>query len=222
MSNIRAKIIEALKKEPMTISDLSDACKSATRKQIVDAASHAAKDGLITKGRCDITNEPLYSLTHKGRGWVPTKPGANLRKALEKPMAMPQPEGKENAPNPPEDSQKVASPAHGGLIAGICEASGFGADRPLGELDGHIKALKALAETADSLRAEVKRLKETGCAGYAIAFPGEIYPTPAAAIAELLADVNDIDAVKVATVVAVRPVGKIAMKPVLVPMDEAA
>lgn len=97
MSNIRAKITEALKKEPMTLSDLSGACKNATRKQIVDAANHAAKDGLLTKGRCDVTNEPLYTLTKKGREWTPAKPGDNLRKYRETiAAAQPQPEVGQN------------------------------------------------------------------------------------------------------------------------------
>lgn len=56
---------------------------------------------------------------------------------------------------------------------------------------------------------------------YAIAFPGETYPTPEAALS---AGMNEFDAESMtrATVVTVRPVGRVEMRPVMVPLDKAA
>lgn len=93
MSNIRSKIIAALKKEPLNLSELDGACHGATRKQVVDAANHAAKDGLLTKSRCDMTGQPLYTLTKKGKEWSYTSPASNLRKTAK---LSPQPEVGQN------------------------------------------------------------------------------------------------------------------------------
>jgi len=58
-------------------------------------------------------------------------------------------------------------------------------------------------------------------AEYAIAFPEDLYPTPEAAL-NAAQHIHDAESLNGNTIVAVRPIGKIAMKPTLVPMGEAA
>jgi len=58
-------------------------------------------------------------------------------------------------------------------------------------------------------------------AQYAIAFPEDLHPTPEAAL-NAAQYIHDAESLNGNTIVAVRPIGKIAMKPTLVPMGEAA
>lgn len=219
MNNMRAKIIEALKKEPMTLSDLAGACKSATRKQIVDATNHAAKDGLLTKGRCDVTNEPLYTLTNKGRCWTPAKPGANLRKPRDTMAGHPQPPKPDETPVEAGGDEKQETIAPEQVVDAI-----------RAETDAALAQIHAICSEAgvpeapvvDRVRTLAQRLQDRySGAEYTLVFPGETHPTPDAAINSLMV-CHDRDVIEQAVVVAIKPIGKIAIKPVLVPMVEAA
>lgn len=63
----RAKILRALAAEGMlTVSEIAETA-GLNSDQARDNANHAAKDGLVTKGRDDITNSLAYKITPSGR-----------------------------------------------------------------------------------------------------------------------------------------------------------
>ena len=63
----RAKLLRALAADGMlTVSELAEAA-GLTDSQARDNANHAVKDGLVTKGRDDVTNSLAYKITPSGR-----------------------------------------------------------------------------------------------------------------------------------------------------------
>lgn len=82
----RAKILRALAAEGMlTVSEIAETA-GLNSDQARDNANHAAKDGLVTKGRDDITNSLAYKITPSGREYLAERcrkaehelPGAEL------------------------------------------------------------------------------------------------------------------------------------------------
>lgn len=66
----RARILQALYKDGiMTTSEIS-LVTNLTPQQVRDNANCAIKDGLVAKGRDDITNHLAYRITQEGRRWV--------------------------------------------------------------------------------------------------------------------------------------------------------
>ncbi len=66
----RAKILRALAAEGMlTVSEIAETA-GLNPDQARDNANHAAKDGLVTKGRDDITNSLAYKITTAGRAYL--------------------------------------------------------------------------------------------------------------------------------------------------------
>ncbi len=66
----RAKLLRALAADGMlTVSELADAA-GLTASQARDNANHAVKDGLITKGRDDVSNSLGYKITAAGRAYL--------------------------------------------------------------------------------------------------------------------------------------------------------
>lgn len=66
----RAKLLRALAADGMlTVSELADAA-GLTDSQARDNANHAVKDGLVTKGRDDVTNNLAYKITAAGRAYL--------------------------------------------------------------------------------------------------------------------------------------------------------
>ncbi len=66
----RAKLLRALAADGMlTVSELADAA-GLTASQARDNANHAVKDGLVTKGRDDVTNSLAYKITAAGRAYL--------------------------------------------------------------------------------------------------------------------------------------------------------
>ncbi|HRH15416.1 MAG TPA: MarR family transcriptional regulator [Azonexus sp.] len=66
----RAKLLRALAAEGMlTVSELAEAA-GLTDSQARDNANHAVKDGLVTKGRDDVTNNLAYKITSTGRAYL--------------------------------------------------------------------------------------------------------------------------------------------------------
>ncbi len=66
----RAKILRALAAEGMlTVSEIAETA-GLNADQARDNANHAAKDGLVTKGRDDITNSLAYKITPSGRDYL--------------------------------------------------------------------------------------------------------------------------------------------------------
>ncbi len=66
----RAKLLRALAADGMlTVSELAEAA-GLTDSQARDNANHAVKDGLVTKGRDDVTNSLAYKITAAGRAYL--------------------------------------------------------------------------------------------------------------------------------------------------------
>lgn len=66
----RAKILRALAAEGMlTVSEIAETA-GLNPDQARDNANHAAKDGLVTKERDDITNSLAYKITPSGREYL--------------------------------------------------------------------------------------------------------------------------------------------------------
>lgn len=66
----RAKLLRALAADGMlTVSELAEAA-GLTDSQARDNANHAVKDGLVTKGRDDVTNSLAYKITTAGRAYL--------------------------------------------------------------------------------------------------------------------------------------------------------
>lgn len=66
----RAKLLRALAADGMlTVSELAEAA-GLTASQARDNANHAVNDGLITKGRDDVTNSLAYKITAAGRAYL--------------------------------------------------------------------------------------------------------------------------------------------------------
>lgn len=85
--NKRYEILKAIAvNRQATIDDLAESLPSLTRRQLIDNAKCAVDDGLLTKGRDDVTNLPLYTLTKLGRERLeagPEKQIVSRKKAVE-------------------------------------------------------------------------------------------------------------------------------------------
>lgn len=66
----RARILQALYKDGMMTTAEISLATNLTPQQVRDNANCAIKDGLVAKGRDDITNHLAYRITQEGRRWV--------------------------------------------------------------------------------------------------------------------------------------------------------
>lgn len=66
----RVRILQALYKDGMMTTAEISLATNLTPQQVRDNANCAIKEGLVAKGRDDITNRLAYRITQEGRRWV--------------------------------------------------------------------------------------------------------------------------------------------------------
>ena len=71
MTSKRKQIIEALGKNGLSTMDELGFHTGIIRKSLHDNVKAAIQDGLVERTMDDITNQPAYILTKKGRDWLP-------------------------------------------------------------------------------------------------------------------------------------------------------
>ena len=97
----RVRILRALYNDGMMTTSEISLVTNLTPQQVRDNANCAVKDGLVAKGRDDVTNHLAYRITQEGRRWVD-----DLDAPLVIPPTEPEPAGAtpdvETAPEPSE------------------------------------------------------------------------------------------------------------------------
>ena len=248
MSN-RKTLIDALRQiTSATLPELVDATGWPERK-VRDTIGDCRTAGLVSSERDDVTGKPLYRLTKAGAAWQPLKIGRPVVDAKPQPAEgtiSPAPRDREppkdhastearGVVEPPKPAQK---PARAGsdeierMHVAIAEFCAWlqkltGAERmPLNLFECRAIMEARLAEgeariAALESNAELPLRTKTEPAQYAIAFAGELHGSPEQAMAGLIDD-YDAAGLDMAIVVRCETVGKIELRPMLVPLEEAA
>jgi len=240
MSN-RKNILLAIANDPATVADLADVTGWPMRK-VRDTLGDLKNVGLAVARRDDITGQPLYAITPAGRSWLEGKtqdapepapatvkesltvaePAPVVRKqpdiyadGLVIEMKHANPEGGAHYTNPPFTKSAEEDQAQ---LRRICDAQKLTLEamrmrmamleQEVEEKGQRIAALESNAELPLSTRTERPR--------YALTFQSELHESPEAAMAEALQE-YDAAGLDLAMIVACEPVGKIELRPVLVP-----
>lgn len=89
--SIRHEILSALKRAPMTTDELVDAMPNSQRGRLIDNVGQAAKEGLLSRSKDDVTGKPLYSITKAGIERLNAgvgSPGGKAKNPAEKKQAV--------------------------------------------------------------------------------------------------------------------------------------
>ena len=232
-----------------TPPELADATGWPERK-VRDTLGDLKTAGLAASERDDVTGKPLYRLTKAGQTWLPPKTGRPTNDVVrpqpaegkispaprdsEPPLDHASPEAR-GAVEPPKRAQKPVEARSGEIermhvaIAEFCAwlQKLTGAERmPLNLFECRAIMEARLAEgeariAALESNAELPLRTKTEPAQYAIAFAGELHGSPEQAMAGLIDD-YDAAGLDMAIVVRCETVGKIELRPMLVPLEEAA
>ena len=244
MSN-RKTLIDALRQiTSATLPELVDATGWPERK-VRDTISDCKTAGLVSSERDDVTGKPLYRLTKAGAAWQPPKMGRPVVDAKPQPAEgtiSPAPRDREppkdhaspearGVVEPPKPVQKPARASSDEIermhvaIAEFCawlhEKTGVERcpmnlpecaeiiERRLAEGEARIAALESNAELP--LRTHTNGVR------YAVAFPSDFHDSPESAMAQALFN-YETESLKESMVIACEPVGRIELRPMLVPV----
>lgn len=230
MNNRQTIIATISRTNSETLDEIAELTPAFTRKKVIDTIKDLVKAGMLTRHRDDVTGQPAYRLTESGKAIAKSLAGSGTNNPgslapvptsgeslLAGGQAVIEAETQDKAPADPASDEK----------ADLAKDNDFLRDRLKAKDDELFKQAQVVINLRRELQAAngaleaAKRMQAVGANKYMVLCHDEtLFDTPEAAAARALDYTTESD-LEDAQIIAVNPVGRIEIKSVFVPHENA-